>query len=74
MFWLVLKNGRDTVVTIQPADQLVMARMRASIAGIKGEFVEAFRLDAKTARKIPKAMIGTAMSRAQAAKLLKKLG
>jgi hypothetical protein len=48
--------------------------IRSALAGIEGEFQEGHRLDAKMARKVPKALIGKRLSRTQATALLKKLG
>jgi hypothetical protein len=73
LFWLVFKTGSDITVVIQPAGALGMARLRAAIAGIEGEFQEGHELDDKTAKKIPKAMIGTPLTRKQANALLKRL-
>lgn len=58
LFWLVFKDDKDLSVTIQPAGAIIAARMRALLAGVKGEFQEGHELDAKMARKVPKARIG----------------
>ena len=42
-------------VIIQPAGDLITARMRATLAGVAGEFQEGHELDAKMAKKVPKA-------------------
>jgi hypothetical protein len=73
LFWLVFKTRSDITVFIQPAGALGMARLRAALAGIEGEFQEGHELDGKTARKVPKAMIGTSLTRKQATALLKRL-
>ena len=44
--------------------------MNAMIAGFAGTFVEAHALDDKTAKKIPKRMIGRALTVDEAAALL----
>ena len=41
---------------------MIFARLRASIDGFGGTFVEAHPLDAKTAKKIPKRMIGRVLT------------
>ena len=42
---------------------MIFARIKAAIAGFdEGTFVEAHALDAKTARKVPKKMIGRVLS------------
>jgi hypothetical protein len=73
IFWLVFKQGDDVAVMLQPGANIIAARMRAMLAGIAGEFQEGHELDAKTAKKVPKAMVGKVLSRKQAAALLKKL-
>jgi hypothetical protein len=73
LFWLVFKQGSDLAVVIQPAGDIITARMRAMLAGVAGHFQEGHALDANTARKVPKAQIGKSLSRAQAATLLNKL-
>ena len=59
---------------IQSADAMIFARLRAAIGGFKGTFVEAHPLDAKTAKRIPKRMIGRSISVAEAAALIQRLG
>jgi hypothetical protein len=73
LFWLVFKNSKELSVVIQPAGAIVAARMRALLAGIEGEFQEGHELDAKTAKKVPKAMIGRVLTRKEATTLLKRL-
>jgi hypothetical protein len=72
-FWLVFKNGANLSVIIQPAGDIIMARMRALLAGVEAEFQEGHELDTKTARKVPKKMIGRVLSRKEATTLLKKI-
>jgi type II secretory pathway component PulM len=74
LFWLVFKRPKEVVVIIQPAGDIITARMRAMLAGMEGAFQEGHELDAKTAKKVPKPHIGKLLSRAQATALLKKLG
>jgi hypothetical protein len=74
LFWLVFKKGGDITVFIQPAGSLGMARLRAAIAGIEGEFQEGHELDAKMTKKVPKGQIGKPLTRNQATALLRKLG
>jgi hypothetical protein len=74
LFWLVFKHGGNISVIIQPADHIVEARMRAMLAKVPGEFQEGHELDDKTAKKVPKGMIGRVLSRKEATALLKKLG
>jgi hypothetical protein len=72
LFWLVFKTD-DISVIIQPAGDIITARMRAMLAGM-GLFQEGHQLDDKTAKKVPKKMIGRVLSRKEAKLLLKKLG
>jgi hypothetical protein len=72
LFWLVFKAD-DISVIIQPADHIIEARMRAMLAKVPGEFQEGHELDDKTAKKVPKGMIGRVLSRKEATALLKKL-
>lgn len=73
LYWLVFKRKNDVAVLIQPANHIIMARLRAMIAGIEGEFQEGHRLDAKMARKVPKASIGKLLTASAARSLLKRL-
>ena len=74
LFWLVYTQKRETVVLIQPANHIIYACVKASIAGVEGGFQEGHWLDPKMARKVPKAQIGKIMSARDARTLLKKLG
>ena len=48
--------------------------MRAMLAGWRETLQEGHALDAKIAKKVPKAQFGKILSRTQATALLKKLG
>jgi hypothetical protein len=61
-------------VIIQPAGDIITARMRAMLAGVEGEFQEGYELDAKTSKKVPKTLVGKQLSRKQTTALLKRLG
>ena len=74
LFWLVFKNGREFSVIIQPAGGIIIARVRALLAGIEGEFKEGHALDAEMVRKVPKKMIGRVLSRKEAAALFEDVG
>jgi hypothetical protein len=74
LFWLVYLHGKRVEVVVQPASHLLQARLSAQLAGQSGEFREGHKLDAKTAKKVPKAMIGRALNAAEAAALLKMIG
>lgn len=70
LFWLTFNTARGTEVFIIESAHVMMARIKASMAGQKGDFLECHQLDAKTAKKIPKKMIGRSLSRNEG--LLKK--
>lgn len=73
LFWLVHSNDNDIIVFIQPAGDIVTARMKAMLAGLLGEFTEGHQLDDEMAKKVPKQMVGRALSRKDATALLKKM-
>jgi|GEM_PF-3000177 len=73
LFWIVHTKGRVPSIFIQDASAMVYARLAAAKAGFDGAFAEAHELDAKTAKKIPKQMIGRALSQKEAAALLKRM-
>src|SRR5262245_5288773 len=75
LFWLAYQTKDGVCVVLQEAPSLVHARMRTALAGLDGgfEFREGHELDAKTAKKVPKASIGKCLSPKQAAALLKRL-
>ena len=73
LFWLVFKSGKDLSVIIQPAGTIIVARLRALLAGVEGDFQEGHMLDDKTVKKVPKKMIGRVLSRKEYTALLKKL-
>jgi|GEM_PF-6148262 len=55
----VYRHSRDLAlaVRIQPGGALIFARLRAAMDGFGGAFIEAYALDAKLARKVPRKMI-----------------
>jgi hypothetical protein len=53
MYWLTFETSGDIQAHIVPASHLMMARIKAGMAGQKGEFQEGHQLDANTAKKIP---------------------
>jgi hypothetical protein len=73
LFWLVYTKDDDITVFLQPGDSLAFTRLNAAIAGMEGEYREGHELDAKTARKVPNALVGKPLNRQQATALLKKL-
>ena len=61
-------------VMIRDDNALIFARLRAAMNGFGGSFIEAHALDVKLAKKIPKRMIGKALTASEAAVLLDRLG
>jgi hypothetical protein len=75
LYWLCYRHNNQISVVIEPAQSLVHARMRASVAGLdQGTFTEGHELDGKTERQVPKAMIGRRLSQQEAKRLLAKFG
>lgn len=73
LFWIAHRIGGAPSIFIAEANTKLYARLAAARAGHAGEFAEAHELDVRTAKKIPKAMIGRALSQKEAAALVKKL-
>jgi len=73
MFWLTYDTPRGTEVFIAEAAFLMMARIKADMAGQKGDFQEGHQLDAKTAKKLPAKMIGRTLSHKEAFALLRRI-
>lgn len=73
MFWLTYDTPHGLEVYIAQAGYLSSARMKAGLAGQEGTFQEGHELDAKTAKKIPAAMVGKTLSRKEAEQLLRRL-
>ena len=73
LFWLVHELDGERIVRIQEGGALIFARLSAMIDGFGGTFIEAHALDAKLAKKVPKRMIGRALTMSEAAALLDRL-
>jgi hypothetical protein len=71
MFWLTFETSYGIEVRIIEANHLVLARMKAGMAGQRGMFQEGHQLDAKTAKKIPAKMMGRTLTHKEAFALLK---
>ena len=69
-FWLVFERDNETEVFIQPGYSLIDAKMKAALAGQKGQLKESHALHAKTAKKVPATAIGCTLTAAKAKKLL----
>jgi hypothetical protein len=73
LFWIVHEIDGERRIFIQEAHALIFARIKASMAGFEGTFIEAHMLDAKTAKKVPKKMIGRPLSEREVSALLDRL-
>jgi hypothetical protein len=74
LFWIVHEVDGKRRIFIQEAGTLIFARLRASRAGFdEGTFVEAHKLDAEIAKKIPKTMIARVLSPSEVNALLIQL-
>ena len=73
MFWLTYETARGTEVFIADAGFLILAKVKAGMAGQTGEFQEGHQLDINTARKIPAKMLGRTLSHKEAFDLLKRI-
>src|SRR5215217_8283450 len=65
-FWIVTTEG----VFIERAHSRIDARMRASLAALARDFIEAHELPASFIKKVPKRAVGRLLSTAEAQKLL----
>ena len=74
LFWIVHEIDCKRCVFIQEAGALIFARLKASIAGFDdGVFVEAHMLDARTAKKVPKKMVGRMLLDCEVSTLLDRM-
>ena len=75
LYWVTkINDDGEMTYFLQEASTQLYASLRASIAGQKGKPVESIELDAKTARKVPKKMIGRVLSQKEAEALLARFG
>ena len=74
LFWIAKTIDGERRYFIQEASWPIFAKLRAAIAGIRGQLEETIELDAKTARKVPKKMIGRVLSQGVAEALLARFG
>lgn len=74
VFWVVRNHDGARSVFLQPASAAIYGWVRSAIAGHQGAMAEIHELDAKTARKVPRDMIGRVLSRTETVKLLKTIG
>lgn len=74
LFWLSYQGKDGVRVVIQPATSLVTARMKTALAEVgNGLFQDGHELDAKTAARVPKNMIGRCLSSEEALQLLNRI-
>lgn len=71
LFWIVHETEAGKRVFIQEAGDLLMARLKASMAGFEGKFVEGYELEPKMA--VPEKMRGRPLTADEAARLLKRM-
>jgi hypothetical protein len=74
LFWIALDTDGGRRIFLQRAMNSSSALVHASIGGMKGHVRDVQMLTETMARKVPKPMIGTALSQRQAEALLKKIG
>jgi len=74
LHWLTFRPQDETVVAIISAHSPIAARLKAGLLGMPAEhFAESHQLDIATANKVPADMIGRALTRKEAERLLKAL-
>jgi hypothetical protein len=74
LFWIAKTIDGAQQYFIQEANTPLYASLRASLAGFPGKPLEVIALDDKTARKVPKKMIGRVLSQSEAETLLARFG
>ena len=74
LFWIAKTHDGKQTYFIQEGSTALFASLRASIAGHEGTFEEAIELDAKTARRVPRKMIGRVLTQREAEVLLRRMG
>ena len=74
LYWLTYRVNDDLCVVLQPADSLIAAKLTAATRTVpEGTFAEAHPLHAKTAKRVPKHLIGHCLTHKQALDLIKRL-
>lgn len=74
LFFIIHRIEGKERIWLQEASYGIFARMKAALAGLKGDYVAIGDVDDKTARKVPKKMIGRLLSQDEAGELLKRMG
>jgi hypothetical protein len=76
MFWLSYRVKGETAVVIRPEQTAIAAKLVALVSDEtlrERDFKEALELDAATAQRIPKNMIGRRLTQAEARRLLRQI-
>jgi hypothetical protein len=75
LFWLCYRKSGQVSVAIMEAPSLMHARMRAAIDGMNtgATFAEGHKLDDDHAARVPRNLVGTMLSRDEAAALLDRI-
>jgi hypothetical protein len=73
LWWVVKEVDGVRQFYIQEASTQMYAGLKSAIAGFEGELKEVIPLDAKTAKKLPKDLVGRVLKQREAMKLLKSL-
>ena len=73
LFWIAKIADGETTYFLPEANTPLYASLRSAIAGHDGKPTDIIALDAKTARKVPKKLIGRILTQREAEALLKKL-
>jgi hypothetical protein len=75
LFWLCYRKSGRVSVAIVEAPSLMRARMRAALDGMNAgaTFAEGHKLDADHAARVPRNLVGTMLSRDEAAALLDRI-
>ena len=71
LYWLCYRHNNQISVVIEPGASTIHARMPSGLD--EGIFTEGHELDGKTAKQVPKEMIGRRLSQEEAKRLLAKL-
>ncbi len=74
LYWLCYRHDNQISVVIEPGASPIHARMRAALVGLDEGLSQGHELDRKTAKQVPKSMIGGRLSQEEAKKLLAKFG
>jgi hypothetical protein len=75
LFWVAkINDDGETTYFLQEASTQLYASIRSAIAGHVGKPTDIIELDAKSARKVPKRMVGRVLIQKEAEALLSRMG